>query len=303
MINDIQKKLLEITSDIQFDEPMAKHTSFRIGGKADYFWDVSDIETLQKLLDFVKQHQIPYFVMGNGTNLLVSDEGYRGMIFCFSSKFNQLKQEGNTLIVQSGATVKETVYYACNAGLTKMEGLEGIPGTIGGAVFMNAGAYGYEFSQIIVEVKVFSYEKGIYTLPASALQFGYRHSIFRENSDIILETKLKLEYGQKDEILARAKDYHERRCASQPLEYPSAGSTFKRPQGFYTGKLIQEAGLKGYQIGQAMVSNKHSGFVINVGDATANEVYHLISSIQGKIKEQYGVTLEPEVILLGEFKM
>lgn len=283
-------------------EPMAKHTTFRVGGPADYFFAPSTTEGVQAALDFCKKEDIQYYIIGNGSNLLVSDQGYRGAVIQIFRNLSEVQIENDNIIrAQAGASMAAVAKKALSCSLTGMECLSGIPGTIGGAVTMNAGAYGGEIKDILVEVTVIDDKGQLRVIPAEELELGYRTSVIAKKDYVVLEAVLFLEKGDQDQILARMNELKEQRVSKQPLEYPSAGSTFKRPEGYFAGKLIQDAGLAGYTVGGAQVSTKHCGFVVNVGGATADDVYRLICDVQDKIWEKDHVRLEPEVKMLGEF--
>ena len=269
---------------VKVDEPMKRHTTFRIGGPADYFLLPSSEEELSGILKICKNEELPYFILGNGSNLLVSDEGYRGVII-------QLYRNYGDIIAAA----------AKNASLTGFEFAGGIPGTLGGAVVMNAGAYGGEMKDVLKEVTVMTAAGEILVLPAEKLEMGYRTSLVKTKGYLVLSAVIVLEQGNQEAIKARMKELTEQRVSKQPLEFPSAGSTFKRPEGYFAGKLIMDAGLRGYQTGGAQVSEKHCGFVINKDNATAADVCRLLRDVQDKVKEQFGVTLEPEVKFLGKF--
>lgn len=283
-------------------EPMAKHTTFRVGGPADYFFAPSTADGIKAALDYCKQEKIPHYIIGNGSNLLVSDQGYRGAVIQIFRNLSKVQVEKDTMIrAQAGASMAVVAKLALNSGLTGMECLSGIPGTIGGAVTMNAGAYGGEIKDVLVEVTVVDDQGQIVTIPAEKLELGYRTSVIAKKQYVVLEAVLSLKKGDQDQILARMNELKEQRVSKQPLEYPSAGSTFKRPEGYFAGKLIQDAGLAGYTVGGAQVSEKHCGFVVNVGGATAGDIYRLICDVQDKVWEKDHVLLEPEVKMLGEF--
>ena len=283
------------------DEPMKRHTTFRIGGPADFFLLPSTVDEVRGILEICREEELPYFILGNGSNLLVSDKGYRGVIIQLYRNFSNISVEGNEICASSGALLSQIAAAARNASLTGFEFAGGIPGTLGGAVFMNAGAYGGELKDVLKEAVVMTEQGEILTLPVEKLDMGYRTSRIKKAGYLVLEARLVLEQGDMDKIRDITKDLTEKRVSKQPLEYPSAGSTFKRPEGYFAGKLIMDAGLRGYQVGDAQVSEKHCGFVINKGNATAADVLTLIENVREKVQEQFGVTLEPEVIFLGEF--
>ena len=283
------------------DEPMKRHTTFRIGGPADFFLLPSTVDEVRGILEICREEELPYFILGNGSNLLVSDKGYRGVIIQLYRNFSNISVEGNEICASSGALLSQIAAAARNASLTGFEFAGGIPGTLGGAVFMNAGAYGGELKDVLKEAVVMTEQGEILTLTVEKLDMGYRTSRIKKAGYLVLEARLVLEQGDMDKIRDITKDLTEKRVSKQPLEYPSAGSTFKRPEGYFAGKLIMDAGLRGYQVGDAQVSEKHCGFVINKGNATAADVLTLIENVREKVQEQFGVTLEPEVKFLGEF--
>ena len=283
------------------DEPMKCHTTFRIGGPADFFLLPSTVDEVRGILEICREEELPYFILGNGSNLLVSDKGYRGVIIQLYRNFSNISVEGNEICASSGALLSQIAAAARNASLTGFEFAGGIPGTLGGAVFMNAGAYGGELKDVLKEAVVMTEQGEILTLPVEKLDMGYRTSRIKKAGYLVLEARLVLEQGDMDKIRDITKDLTEKRVSKQPLEYPSAGSTFKRPEGYFAGKLIMDAGLRGYQLVDSQVSEKHCGFVINKGNATAADVLTLIENVREKVQEQFGVTLEPEVKFLGEF--
>lgn len=287
--------------NICLQESMASHTTFRIGGLADCFVQLENTEQLIKVQKYLSQVGVPFFVLGNGSNLLVSDAGFRGVILQIGSKMNRVTVEGNVIVAQAGASMAQIARTAMEHELTGMEFASGIPGTIGGGVVMNAGAYGGELSQIVTQVNVVNSEGGIMELDNETMEFGYRTSALKNHPFIVTSCTLCLKPGNQEEIRAKMADFQQRRREKQPLEFPSAGSTFKRPEGHFAGKLIMDAGLSGYQIGGAQVSPKHCGFVVNTGDATAKDIKDLIDYIRETVYERFSVHLEPEVIMLGKF--
>lgn len=287
--------------DILTEEPMSRHTTFRIGGEAACFIRISSEEQLRKLIPYFENVGIEYFVLGKGSNLLVGDKGYPGVILQISDACQQIEAEGNRLQVQAGAALSKVALFAMERGLEGLEFAAGIPGTVGGGVVMNAGAYGGEMKQVVESVRVLSPEGEILTLDNDTMEFGYRTSIIRNRNFTVLSVTFRLQEGDREEIRARIEDFQKRRMEKQPLNYPSAGSTFKRPEGYFAGKLIMDAGLRGFQIGDARVSDKHCGFVVNVGKATARDVTDVIEEVQEKVRERFGVSLEREVIYLGKF--
>ncbi|MDO4679459.1 MAG: UDP-N-acetylmuramate dehydrogenase, partial [Eubacteriales bacterium] len=254
---------------------------------------------VQGILSICREEGLPYFILGNGSNLLVNDAGYRGVIIQLYRNFNEIKVEGTEIRASAGALLSGIAAAAKNASLTGFEFAGGIPGTIGGAVMMNAGAYGGEMKHVIKEVTVLTKEGEILVLPVEELAFGYRTSVVKTAGYVVLEAVIHLEKGDMQAIAERMKELTEQRTSKQPLEYPSAGSTFKRPEGYFAGKLIMDTGLRGYRVGGAQVSEKHCGFVINAGGATAADVVQLMSDVNEKVKAKFGVSLEPEVRFLG----
>ena len=287
-------------------EPMAKHTSFRIGGPADCLIEVESVKQLKELLAYLnsqngKREDIPYFILGNGSNLLVSDKGYQGIVLHIGSGMNRITVSGNTVAAQAGALMSQVAKTALGCGLTGFEFAAGIPGSIGGGIVMNAGAYGGEMKQVVQDVTVLTQTGEEMILDNEKMEFGYRTSVLKKMPYIVTEVTLKLEPGDPVKIKEKMDDLAARRREKQPLEYPSAGSTFKRPEGHFAGQLIERAGLRGLQIGGARISDKHCGFVINAGGAAASDVLALMKGIQRRVKETSGVELEPEVVLLGQF--
>ena len=287
------------TGTLLEQELMSRHTSFRIGGPADYFVEPASVDELAGVLSVARQEKVPFFIVGNGSNLLVSDEGFRGMIVHTGGSLRSISVEGDVIYAQAGALLGAVAGAALEAGLTGMEFAAGIPGTLGGAVCMNAGAYGGEMKDILLDAEVLTQDGERLVIPVEELDLSYRHSIIFEKNYIVLAAHIRLSRGDKTQIRNRMNELAGARKEKQPLEYPSAGSTFKRPEGYFAGKLIQDAGLKGYTVGGAQVSEKHSAFVINRGGATAEEVRFLIRQVRSKVKQQFGVELEPEVRMLG----
>ena len=287
--------------DILKHEPMSKHTSFRIGGEADLFVRVPSQKALSEILKYCNQVGQEYFILGKGTNLLVGDKGYRGMILQLSQQMADIRVEGNTLFAQTGAPLPLVAKVAAQNGLSGLEFASGIPGSLGGAIVMNAGAYDGEMKQVIRYVKVLDQMGEEMNLDNDTMEFGYRTSIIKDRPFVAVEAEMRLTPAPKDEIFAKMEELNQRRRDKQPLEYPSAGSTFKRPEGHFAGKLIMDAGLRGLRVGDAQVSEKHCGFVVNIGNATAEDVVELMEEIQYRVKKQLGVRLEPEVIRIGEF--
>lgn len=300
---EIIKRLEQTVESDQFlrEEPMKKHITFRVGGPAACFLTPSTKEQIREILHICQEEKTPYFILGNGSNLLVSDQGFDGVVLQVYKNMNQMAVEGEHLRVQAGALLSATARKALEAGLTGMEFAAGIPGTMGGAAVMNAGAYGGEMKDILESVTVLTPEGEQKELKNEELQLGYRTSVVKEKGYIVLEAVLSLKKGDPEAIKSRMDELKEQRVTKQPLEYPSAGSTFKRPEGYFAGKLVMDSGLRGYQVGGARISEKHCGFVINAGDATAKDVRTLMDNVRDIVYEKYGVTLEPEVKFLGEF--
>jgi len=286
--------------DIKINEPMSKHTSFRVGGPAKIFLTVHSEEVLSRILREVKERNLPYFVLGNGSNLLVSDLGYDGVMIYLGEEFAGVEVDKFRIRAGAAAFLGKVARKALEEELTGLEFAAGIPGSLGGGVVMNAGAYGGELSQVVTKVRAMNTDGEVVTLEKEELLLGYRTSVFKKEPYVILEVFMELRKGDKQEILGKMDEYTKARIEKQPLEYPSAGSTFKRPEGYFAGKLIMDAGLRGYQVGGAQVSEKHCGFVINKGNATATDIRILMRDVAKKVKEQFGVDLEAEVILLGE---
>ena len=283
------------------DEPMKKHTTFRVGGNADYFVMPQNAEEVKKIVTLCKDAEVPYYILGNGSNLLVGDRGYRGVIIQIYKAMNDVQIEGDRVKVQAGALLSRVGTATLEAELTGFEFAAGIPGTVGGAVVMNAGAYGGEMKDIIVNATVLTQDGDIITINKEDLELGYRTSVIAKKGYVVLEAEYQLQPGEKEVIRARMDELKCQRVTKQPLEYPSAGSTFKRPEGYFAGKLIQDAGLRGFQVGGAQVSEKHCGFVINKDQATAADIRELMRQVSDKVMQEFGVKLEPEVKTLGEF--
>lgn len=286
---------------VRRDEPMKEHTTFRIGGPADYFVSPENAEQVRDIIAVCRKERIPWYVIGNGSNLLVGDKGYRGVIIQIYRNMNRIEVKGDRIYVQAGALLSKIGARALECALTGMEFAAGIPGTMGGAVVMNAGAYDGEIKDILSEATVLEPDGSIRVIPVDELAMGYRTSIVKEKEYIVLEAVLQLQSGNTEKIRERMEDLKKRRTDKQPLEFPSAGSAFKRREGYFAGKLIMDTGLKGYRVGDAMVSEKHCGFVINAGCATAKDVRTLMDDVRDKVKEQFGVELEPEIKFLGDF--
>lgn len=296
-VNELYKIAGE--SNIRRDEPMAKHTTFQIGGPADFFVTPESTEELSQILQLCKASEVPFFVMGHGSNMLVSDEGMEGVVIQLYNNFSDYVIERNTVKAQAGVMLSKLGFAAREAELTGFEFAAGIPGTLGGAVMMNAGAYGGEMKDIVTAVQLMDYDGNLLEKTAEEMEFAYRHSIVEEHDYIVVGATMTLEKGDKKAITDKMDELALARKTKQPLEYPSAGSTFKRPEGYFAGKLIMDAGLRGYTVGGAQVSEKHCGFVINQGNATAQDVLDLIDDVKRKVYEEFQVELEPEVRLVG----
>ena len=291
-----------LTKDrIRQNEPMKNHTTFRVGGPADIFLTPS-AEELPAVLSVCREEQMPVTVIGNGSNLLVGDQGIRGVVICIGFGMRGIRVDGEKIFLEAGVTLAAAAQQAAKAGLTGLEFASGIPGTFGGAVVMNAGAYGGEMKDVIVSVSVISEDGEILTLSKEELDLSYRHSVIPERGYLVIDGELLLTREKDpDQITERMEELKKKRIEKQPLEYPSAGSTFKRPEGYFAGKLIMDAGLRGFSVGGAAVSEKHCGFVINKGNATAADICALMDEVTRIVKEKYAVTLEPEVKKVGEF--
>lgn len=321
LLQDLEKVLGQ--DQLYIEEPMKNHISFRVGGPAEVLV-TPELSQLPEVLRLARKHEVDVTVIGNGSNLLVGDGGIRGLVIELSrraaqvqvlsmeeqaetraieesSRLQAAELPGKLLQVEAGCMLSKAAKVAYDEGLGGMEFAAGIPGTMGGAVVMNAGAYGGEIKDILFSATVLTPEGDILELPAEALDLSYRHSIIPEKEYIVLSAKLMLFPKEQSQIKAEMDDYRDRRLDKQPLEYPSAGSTFKRPEGYFAGKLIQDAGLRGYRVGDAQVSEKHCGFVINRGEATAAEILQLISDVKQKVWDEFQVELEPEVKMLGDF--
>lgn len=281
------------------EEPMKDHTTFRVGGCARYLVEPRNAAELTAVVDACREQDVPYYVVGNGSNLLVSDAGYDGVIIHLFKNMSQIRMEGECMILQAGALLVRAASAACRKGLSGLEFASGIPGTIGGALVMNAGAYGGEIKDVVSRVTVLTAEGAVREYTKEEMAFGYRRSRLTEEETIALEAELVLHPGSPEEIRARMEELKEQRVLKQPLEYASAGSTFKRPEGYFAGKLIEDAGLRGFRIGDAQVSEKHCGFVINRRNATASQIAELIRQVQDRVYEHSGVRLQTEVRFLG----
>jgi len=293
-----------LTEDkIRMAEPMSRHTSFRVGGPAKYYV-TPDREEVSPVIKCCHNHQIPFFILGNGSNILVSDEGISGLVLDMPGKLDSIEKLSDTSFrAEAGVLLSRASSFALKESLTGMEPLAQIPGTVGGGLVMNAGAYGGEMKDVVLRAEILNPETGdVSERQVAELDLSYRHSRIMEEGGIVLSVTFGLRPGAAAEIQAAMQDFGARRREKQPLEYPSAGSTFKRPEGYFAGKLIQDAGLKGYTVGGACVSEKHSGFVINKDGATASDIFQLMKDVRAKVLDEFGVTLEPEVRLVGDWK-
>ncbi len=305
MKKDIKIRLEQIvgSENVKTDEPMSQHTTFRIGGKADYFVSPKTKEQIQKVIDYCKKEEMAYYLIGNGSNLLVGDKGFRGVIIQIDRAFSEITfLDEQTVKAEAGVMLSRLAAEVAGKSLTGFEFASGIPGTLGGAVYMNAGAYGGEIKDCIVSALILDENNNVRTLSKEELELTYRNSIVAKKGYTVLEAVFHFEKGNKEEIFSKMAELNGQRREKQPLNYPSAGSTFKRPEGYFAGKLIMDAGLRGYRVGGAMVSDKHCGFVVNVDNATAKDVTTLMADVDRIVFEQFGVHLEPEVRFLGEFE-
>lgn len=287
-------------NQIKRNEPMSRHTTFHIGGPADFMIQ-PDLKQLELVIAYCTKEQIPYTIIGNGSNLLVGDGGIRGLVIELAAPASKIRVQGNRIYAECGALLSKVAGTAADAGLTGMEFAAGIPGSIGGAVFMNAGAYGGEMQQIVESVDILRPDGSRVCIDGADMEFGYRHSVLQREPGIVCAVTLSLQPGNPEQIRSYMKELRDKRVEKQPLEYPSAGSTFKRPEGYFAGKLIMDAGLRGFRVGDAQVAKKHCGFVVNRGKATAADVISLTDAVRERVKEQFGVELELEVKRIGEF--
>ncbi len=300
--NMIIEELTKIVGEdgIRINEPMSRHTTFRIGGPAQIYLE-PELSQVKEVMDYCRNHDISCTVIGNGSNLLVGDGGILGVVLSFGRRASAVKVDGCHIHAEAGALLSALASKACEAGLTGLEFAAGIPGSVGGAVVMNAGAYGGEIADVITSAEVLTEDGQVETWTCEDLQLSYRSSrLMRENA-LVLSAAFQLAEGDQSMIRGRMEDLRRQRISKQPLEYPSAGSTFKRPEGYFAGKLIMDAGLRGYRVGDAQVAEKHCGFVVNRGQATAAQVRQLMEDVTLRVKETSGVTLEPEVRMIGEF--
>ena len=303
---DLERQLQEIVgrNNVLKNEPMAKHTSFKIGGNADYFIKVNSVEKLKELIEYLKKNKIEITIVGNGTNILVKDGGIRGAVVKLDLHDFKIKKHADEILitVESGMTLAALSAIALKEELEGLEFLSGIPGTIGGAIRMNAGAYGSEMKDLVVKSRYMTYDGKIKTMTLDEHEFEYRNSVFSKLDVIIIDTTIRVKKGEKSKIEEKINEYATARRNAQPLEYPNAGSTFKRKEGILTAKLIDECGLKGYSIGDAEISTKHAGFIVNKGKATASDVLTLVEHIKKEIKTKYDLDIELEILVLGDEK-
>lgn len=284
--------------NIHLQEPMALHTTFKVGGNADCLIELEEEEQARQVYRYLNMVEVPFFVLGNGSNTLVRDEGYNGVMLRVGKKFSAIEIEGTCMRVQAGALLSQASKAAMEHGLSGLEFASGIPGTVGGGVIMNAGAYGGEMSQVVTDVTVVNKDGELLLLNNETMEFGYRYSSIRNQSFLVTQVSFKLQQANPLEIQAKMEELAVKRRQKQPLEYPSAGSTFKRPEGYFAGELIMNAGLRGFQIGGARVADKHCGFVVNMGNATAADVLDVIAEVQERVKERFGVELQPEIVIV-----
>lgn len=287
--------------NVILNEPMSRHTTFRTGGEAAVFVNVTSRDALKILVSYFAKVSQEYFILGRGSNLLVSDKGYRGVVLNIGSGMAQIEVTGTQMQVEAGALLPQVAHTAAQKGLSGLEFAAGIPGSMGGAIVMNAGAYDGEMKQIVKSVYVLNSAGEEMELDNDTMEFGYRTSIIKNRPFVVTHVLLELTPGDPEQILAKGEAYNARRREKQPLEFPSAGSTFKRPEGYYAGKLIMDSGLRGFRIGGAQIAEKHCGFVVNVGSATSADVREVIQETAERVKEHFGVELEPEIVFLGDF--
>lgn len=280
------------------NEPLSKHTSFKIGGEAELFVTVFTLEQLKAVVELCKENEIELFILGKGSNLLISDKGMKGVVLTLDGEFKDISVEENKITSGAGMNLARLCNFALDNSLTGLEFAFGIPGSVGGAAYMNAGAYGGEMKDVISSVTHITRDGEVETLDKSQLDLSYRHSVYKTNDDIILFVTMELKSGDKSEIKDKMDDFMNRRKTKQPLDFPSAGSVFKRPEGNFAGTLIEQCGLKGKTIGGAQVSQKHAGFIINIGDATCKDVLNLVKFVQDTVKEKTGYFLEREIIYI-----
>ena len=300
----LSEKLEQIAGqgNVLENEPMSRHCTFRAGGAARYLVTVDDEECFSALMSLLEKEELPWFLLGKGSNLLVSDSGYDGIMIRLGKGFEQISVRDNVISAGSAAPLSRIAAFAAEHSLSGMEFASGIPGSLGGALSMNAGAYGGEMKDIVSKARIYFPGSGETTLDNEMMRFGYRSSVLKQQRGVALRAEMTLACGEKEQILAKSAELNRQRREKQPLEYPSAGSTFKRPEGYYAGKLIADSGCKGMSIGGACVSEKHAGFVINKGNASASDIYSLMRRVQEMVRQNFDVMLEPEVILLGAFE-
>ena len=286
--------------NVLLNEDMGRHCTFKTGGNVDYFITPENAVALAKVVFILREENVPFVIVGNGSNLLIRDKGIRGAVIHIGKYFSEIEVDGTDITVGAGAMLSQAAGVALDNGLAGFEFAAGIPGSFGGAVFMNAGAYGGEIKEVLTEVTVLTRDMQVKTVSAESLELGYRTSRVEMDGYIVLNGKISLKNGEKDEIKALMADFNGRRRDKQPLNYASAGSTFKRPEGYFAGKLIEDCGLKGYAVGGAMVSNKHAGFVVNTGGATTADILGVINHCKEEVYKKYGIELQCEVRILGE---
>lgn len=286
--------------NVILNEEMARHCSFKTGGKADYFITPENEMALAKVINILNEKSIPFVIVGNGSNLLITDKGIRGAVIHIGKHFADIEVNGTEITVGAGAMLSQVAGAALENSLTGLEFAAGIPGSFGGAVFMNAGAYGGEIKHVLTEITVLTRDMKVETVSAESLELGYRTSCVENDGYVVIRGKISLKHGNKEEIKSLITDFNERRRDKQPLNYASAGSTFKRPEGHFAGKLIEDCGLKGYTVGGAMVSEKHAGFVVNTGGATTADILGVINHCKEEVYKKYGIKLQCEVRILGE---
>lgn len=299
-INELYKDMKDaVKGNVLKDEPLKNHTYFKIGGPANILAEPLDTEDLKLILHLIKKYNIDLFVIGNGTNLLVSDEGFMGVIVKVGDKFNRIERNENRVIVGAGVLLSSLAKFLANEGLAGFEFASGIPGYLGGAVYMNAGAYGGEMSRVVNKVRCMDFDGNIHEFSNEEMEFSYRHTKISDSEYIVLEAELELTPGKTEEIMEIIRDLNEKRTSKQPLNFPSAGSTFKRPANGYASKLIEDAGLKGLKHRGAMVSDKHSGFIVSYDNACCEDVLELMHIVISTVRDKFGITLEPEVKIIG----
>lgn len=291
----------KLNCKVVYNEPLKNHTTFGVGGNCIALIEPNEIDEILEIIRICKFNKLKYFILGNGSNILVKDSGYNGVIIKLKNNFNKIELINDKITVQSGATLREVFEFTFKNSLTGFEFASGIPGTIGGAIYMNAGAYGGEMKDVVEFVKVIDIDsESILQINSSDLEFGYRHSLIQDKNMIVVEITLNLKKGNFEDIKNIFEDLEFKRNSKQPLEYKSAGSTFKRPEGYFAAKLIEDSGLKGYRVNDAMVSEKHAGFVVNVGNATYSDVMTVIDYVKKTVYNKFDVNLEMEVKILGD---